>query len=334
MKPVDYKYAMMLSSRFEGFTVKSNNPLKINCRCTFCGDSTKSKHKKRGWLLESANGVRYHCFNCNISMWLNQVLEQLDPAMANDYLMESKLDWMKDNNIQPKEQVTKPVIDTSHFSTLKKISQLPYDHPAKLYVEKRKIPTKAHFRLYFTTKFNKFVNTFIPGKMKEGLDEPRLVIPFFDEKGKLFGFTGRSFKKDGLRYITIMLDTDKSKTFGLDKVDFTKPYMVTEGPLDSLFLDNAIASNDASLMKAVPAGYEDNAVLVFDNEKRNKEVMSQMQKAIDKGFKVCIWPSALKEKDLNDMCLSGLDVQQIINDNTYKGLHAQLAFRSWKKTTT
>ena len=49
------------------------------------------------------------------------------------------------------------------------------------------------------------------------------------------------------------------------------------------------------------------------------------------GQKVVIWPSTIKEKDINDMILSGLNVQSMIELNTYSGLQAKLKFTTWKK---
>ena len=41
--------------------------------------------------------------------------------------------------------------------------------------------------------------------------------------------------------------------------------------------------------------------------------------------------SSINEKDINDMVLSGLDVQSVIESNTYSGLEAKLKFTTWKK---
>lgn len=331
-KPIDYKFTMLVGSRLEGFTVKSSNPLKTQFRCPICGDSKTNKTKKRGWLNETPKGISFHCFNCGISLWLSQFLERVDPNLYTDYLMESKLEWMKDNNILPKEEPKpQPIVDTSSFKSLQKVSQLSPTHPAKVYVTSRKLPPEQHYRLYFAPKFNKFVNSIIPGKLNETYDEPRLVIPFFGMRGELMGFTGRSFKKDGLRYITIMV-RDSLKVFGLDKVNLNEKFYVTEGALDSLFLPNAIASADASLSRVVPPSKKHNAVLVFDNEPRNKEIVAQMSKSVENGFTICIWPESIQDKDLNEMFLSGVDIRSVIDNNSFNGLEAKMRLAFWQKT--
>ena len=74
-----------------------------------------------------------------------------------------------------------------------------------------------------------------------------------------------------------------------------------------------------------------NPVWVYDNEPRNSEILSRISRVIEMGQKVIIWPSTIKEKDINDMVLSGLNVQSVIESNTYSGLEAKLKFTTWKK---
>jgi hypothetical protein len=149
----------------------------------------------------------------------------------------------------------------------------------------------------------------------------------------VFGFQGRAFDKTSLRYITIMLDEDKPKIFGLDQVDFTKRYYVVEGPIDSLFLSNAVAMAGAD---GNATGMENlsNAVFVFDNESRNKEIVNRRERIVERGYKVCVWPSKLVEKDINDMIMSGMtaaSIELIINNNTVEGLQGKLAISMWRR---
>jgi hypothetical protein len=207
-------------------------------------------------------------------------------------------------------------------------------HPAKTYIENRQIPANQHYKLYYAPKFNEWVNSIIPGKLPEQeRDAPRLILPFIDDKGNLFGFQGRAFDKYSLRYITIMIDPTMPKIFGLDTIDFERKYYVVEGPIDSLFLDNAVAMAGADGSGAGLSHIE-NAIMVFDNEPRNKEICSRMEKCLDKGYKVCIWPTNVVDKDINDMILSNInnaDVQLIIDQNTYSGLQGKLKLTYWRK---
>lgn len=323
--------------RLERFTVKSTSPYKVNFRCPICGDSQVSKTKARGWIVEKDTKPLFHCFNCGTSLGLRNLLKNVDENLYNDYIVDTKLESGFKEKIEeqsPLDTITHRVPkfkkSNSPLLKLKKISQLRHDHPAKKYILTRGIPTSKHYKLYYAPKFNSWVNSILPNKLNIKYEEPRLVLPFIDKSGDLFGFTGRSFSKDGLRYITVMLDENKPKIFGLDSIDFNKRYYIVEGPIDSLFLNNAVATGDASGNTAALNNMQ-NAVFVFDNEPRNKDVVRQMEKCLDAGYKICIWPEKVVDKDINDMILSGLIPQTIIDENLYSGLNGKLQLSYWRK---
>jgi len=335
---VELKYANLLSGRLQRFKIKSTNPYKINFRCPICNDSQKSKIKARAWLIEdrTKGGFYFNCFNCHAPIGkLGNFLKQVDHMLYNEYVTEKYINKSKSETTtqQPTPVFKKPVFSTDILKNVKKVSQLKYDHPVKKYIEQRKIPTDQHWKLYYTPKFNAWVNSIIPNKFDPKIpDEPRLIIPFRDNEGNVYGVSARGFNPKGLRYITIMFDETKPKIFGLDTVDFTKRYYIVEGAIDSLFVENSIAMAGADGNTSNLSNIE-NAVFVFDNEKRNKEIHKQIEKLIRAGNSICIWPSNIEQKDINDMILNGIqNVKDIIDKNTYKGLEASLKFMSWRKT--
>jgi hypothetical protein len=206
------------------------------------------------------------------------------------------------------------------LKALKKVSQLNYDHFAKEYVSKRMIPNLHHSTLYLDK---------IGSKAK---DEPRLVIPFLDENGYVFGVQGRALLKgNSLRYITIMFQ-DKDKIFGLERLNKNKIFFITEGPLDSLFIPNSIAMAGADTNSKYAT--DENAVFIYDNEPRNKDIVKRMEACIDKQQRLVIWPEDIKEKDINDIVVSGVDTEKlasIINSRIFSGLQAKLELNKWKK---
>ncbi|MGA1433773.1 MAG: DNA primase, partial [Candidatus Nanopelagicaceae bacterium] len=159
-------------------------------------------------------------------------------------------------------------------------------------------------------------------------DEPRIIIPLFYQN-TLVGFQGRALGPSKIKYITVMLSEDAPKIYGLDEIQKDKTVYITEGPFDSTFICNAIAmcGADADISNW---GIND-PVWIYDNEPRNREIVSRISRTIGNGQKVVIWPSTISEKDINDMILSGLDVQSVIESNTYSGLEAKLKFTTWKK---
>ena len=343
MNYIDLKYTNLLSNRLERFSIKDTNPYRVNFRCPICGDSNKSKSKTRGWILEKNNSALMYCHNCGASMGLRKFLQHVDPMLYNDYIIDTRLD--KDILKKQVEELTSPLDKLTHkvptfkksgspLLAIRKISQLKDDHPAKTYIKKRLIPSNKHYKLYYAPKFNEWVNSIIPDKLPTiGKDAPRLILPFIDKKGILFGFQGRAFDKYSLRYITIMIDPEMPKIFGLDDADFERKYYVVEGPIDSLFLDNAVAMAGADGSGSGFSNVE-NAVMVFDNEPRNKEICARMEKCLEQGYKVCIWPTNVVDKDINDAILNNrtcADVQLIIDQNTYSGLQGKLKLSYWRK---
>ena len=106
---------------------------------------------------------------------------------------------------------------------------------------------------------------------------------------------------------------------------------MVEGPIDSLFLDNCIAVAGADFTK-LP---KENTTVIFDNERRNLEVLKQIEKTIYEGYEVVLWPDDLKEKDINDMILAGKtkdEIKTIIEKNTYQGNMAKIRLTAWRRT--
>ncbi|PHS22183.1 MAG: DNA primase [Robiginitomaculum sp.] len=278
-------------------------------------------------------------------MPLGKFIREISPALADEYIIDIALE-RKSFRKQIKLLKPETALDTlvrkkpkfmkkeGPLSRIKKISTLKETHPAKQYVVNRQIPTDKHFLLYYAPKFNSWVNSILPDKLNSNFDEPRLITPFIDSNGEMFGFAGRSFDpKAMLRYITIMIEDDMPKIFGLNTIDFAKPYFVVEGQIDSLFLSNALAMAGAEGNTTALQNVE-NATFVFDNENRNKEIIQRMEKVINRGNKIVIWPQKLLDNDINNMIVSGIsskEVETLLEDNTYSGLDAKLALSLWKR---
>jgi hypothetical protein len=333
---IDHKFVNLLSNRLDRF--KRSSPTLYNFRCPICGDSQKNKHKTRGYIFEKQNKLIFHCHNCNASMIFGKFLEWIDPQLYKEYKTEKYLEKQVQQPAKPDiTKIERPrYLKGSPLRSLKKISQLPHDHPAKLYVVHRRIPPEVQYKLFYCPRFKQWVNSFIPEKFStEDGDEPRLILPFLDKEGECFGFQGRSFKKDGIRYITIILDDSKPKIFGLDTIDFTKTFYIVEGPIDSLFLDNAVAMAGADLGIDKICGQDlalQNCVYVYDNEPRNVQIVKKMEQIVNRGYNIVIWPSSIEGvKDINDMVLEGYDPKGMVKEFQFKGLEARLKFVEWKK---
>lgn len=332
------KYIGIVSPRLRNFKRKSSGLW--NFSCPLCGDSESHKNKARGYIYQKENKMMFHCHNCNATMSVPNLIKNIDSNLYNEYQLE-KLQ----NNKTPEqldyesfvEKMKKPMFMTSGpLKGLKKVSQLHHDHPIKKFVVERKIPNEYHAKLFACPNFKSYVNNLIPGKFsKEGLirDETRLLIPYINTEKSLHAINFRAIGKSDVKYMKVLLNENIPNLYGLDKVDFNKPYYIFEGEIDSMFIHNSIATGGGDLVTAVRTLPKNNAVIVYDNEKRSKETVKKIDKAIMNGFSVCIWPENLEPKDVNEMILSGLSsefISYIIKQNTYKDLAAKLALTKWK----
>ena len=333
----DTKYALLLSNRFRNFKTKNSV---YNFSCPYCGDSSRNKFKARGYLIEKQGKLMFYCHNCSISKGFDGFLYDQDQNLYRQYKLEKLADSGQTSYVEEISKDT-PKVTTQAFPgyrragsplrKLKSVSQLAHDHPVKQYILDRSIPNEYHYKLFYCPKFYAWTNLLLPGKFeKVEKDEPRLIIPFVDHKQNFFGYQGRALSsKSNLRYITIMLDERKPKIYGLDTIDDSKTVYVVEGPIDSMFVGNcvAMAGSDTNLDF-------DDVVMVYDNEPRNAEIIKKIEKSIDMGRKVVVWPSKIHEKDINDMIMTGMsraDLKLIIDQNTHKGLSAKMALSVWRK---
>ena len=330
---IDRKFMTLVSPKLEKFAQK--NDYIWNFRCPFCGDSKKNKIKARGYVYRKKNDLFFMCHNCSTSTSFGKFLKSIDPLLYKEYQLERYKNDSHSNVKLPDFSAakTKPVFNKT--INLPTIDSLPDNHPAKIFVTKRRIPQEKNKNIFYAQDFAAFIDEILPDNNKKLYkNDERIVIPFYDEKNILQGVQGRAIGKSEIRYITITLNEEAKKVYGLNTVDFTKKIYVVEGPIDSFFLHNSIAMMDASLYRATVAVGKYDFVFVYDNEPRNKEIVKHMKKTIDLNHSICIWPKDMKEKDINDMILAGRsssEIQYIIDKNTHSDLRAKLELENWKK---
>jgi transcription elongation factor Elf1 len=319
---IDSKYIGLVSSRLQKFKkVKVNL---YNFRCPLCGDSKKNKNRARGYFYSTKNNTNFKCHNCGVSFSFNNFLKSFDSVLHREYIFEKFKEGHTGKGF---------VVDTPKFDFNKPIFRNKIDLPkasdvpeAKKYLEDRKVDPD---QFYFAKEFKKWVNTNKKVFDDISKDEKRIVIPMYDFDKNLIGYQGRSLEASPNKYITVMLIENAPKIYGLDKVNLSKTIYVVEGPFDSTFIDNSVAmcGSDIDLSEFNWKDY----VYVYDNEPRNLEIVNRISKVIGQGYKVVIWPSYIKDKDINNMVLSDLNVQEVLEASTYQGLEAKLKFTHWKK---
>ena len=325
MDLVDSKYISLISSRLQKFKrVKSDL---YNFRCPICGDSQKNRNKTRGYLYSIKNNTNFKCHNCGASLSFNNFLKEIDSTLHKQYTLEKFKEGFTGKNFvveEPKFDFVKPIFKKK--LNLPKASEVLI---AKEYLEKRKLNPE---KFYFADKFKEWTNSQKVVFDNITKDESRIIIPMYDTDSNLIGFQGRALNSSSNKYITVMLIDDKPKIYGLNKINKNKSIYIVEGPFDSEFVKNSVAmcGSDIDIGSFDWGDY----IWIFDNEPRNRENINRIEKIINRGEKVVIWPSSIIKKDINDLIMEGMsedDLMNIIKNNTYSGLEAKVKFNQWKK---
>jgi len=213
---LDRQYISNISLRLQGF--KKLRPDLWTARCPICGDSKKNKSKKRFYFhLDKRRRMRAKCHNCQYSAPFYIFLKEFDQNMFKEYTFEK----FKTKKAKPPRQHLKEIIPEKEkiepgydYADAIDFESLPKSHPARKYVEDRKIPL-----------------------------ELVLYAPFY----------GRSFDPNSkLKYITTKVDEKYPKIYGMDRVDKSRTIIVQEGPIDSMFIDNSIAMS--GMINELPSG--------------------------------------------------------------------------------
>jgi len=339
---IDHKYVNLVAFHLEGFVQKK--PSVWNARCCFCGDSEKSKRLKRFYIYpgkgELSQSLMCKCHNCGYSQTFYSFLEAVDPALHKEYVYERVKEKNAARNVlRSPTHVFKqassalPTLNDDILRNLPKISELHPDHSARRYCIERKLPEFVLDEFRWSNDFKATASLLNP-EASENLceNDPRIVIPFYDEDNDVSVFQGRTIEREVIpKYITIKMNDSVEKVYGINRVDKSKPVIVLEGPIDSVFVENSVATGDSDLTRYKGAGS-----YVFDHQPRNPQIVSKVKKAINEGYPVFMWPEFMSVgKDINDLVKDGVvepeELHDLIMQHTVSGMKAKLAFANWRK---
>lgn len=313
-------------------------------RCIKCGDSKKSKYKKRGWVIFRGDLATYMCFNCNCKpQSFKNFVKEYEPQLFDTYFKNRNVkNILTKNNGSGAELLTsftkeyKNVKDVSEDilpssfklmqRNVKGILKKELQREAIEMVKRRKIPKE--FYKDFLVCYG-YVNDDLTGFKN------RLIIPFYDKNKKMYCFQGRTLGDSMPKYLT--WNDDNIKIFNFYHVDPKKPVWIFEGPVDAMFIPNSIAtcgqiSPDSEQFKLIKKRFP-NRIWAFDNQQCDVTGRQRSISFAEHNEKIFIWPKKWSvEKDMNEIILNkkltSEKICSIMFDCVYKGKSAILNLKT------
>lgn len=339
----DEKYLHLLSSQLSRFSTKGHHT--FNFRCPICGDSETNKHKARGYCFAKGDVLIYKCHNCSVAIPFAALLRRVSRFMYDQYVMEAMQEQAQTSVTsepvaQKAPEPAQPASETIPETPVgcHAISEgEPSIEPVRAFLRSRQVPVTADNRLFGTLTANRWLTLRVgedkAGKVCDG--QPYLVQPLRLPDGTWYGAQLRMIARK--EYFTFRWSHDPLKVFGLEAWTPKKTTYITEGPIDSLFVPNAVSTCGSDLMSGFQLAIDQKLVpltaprvFIWDNEPRNKEITRHIRDAVRLHESVVIWPREYP-KDINDMVQAGIDVNTVIQRRTFQGIRAELEFAAWSK---
>jgi len=316
-------------------------------RCPVCGDSKKIRNKKRLYLMKEAGRkpCTIYCHNCGLSMsayhffseHFEEHIEKYKKSLSEKDLADIKafaeeeyehhtafINSVVIEEVNPethfkmlREEVTRAKSMVGKFFDLCTYSVL--ENPeAHAYLSNRMIPDK-YIREMLLLK-PEFHNQ---AKFRFAYFRDYVMVPFIDRTdGKPYYFHSRRYRNLESRFARYLScpyrPDDVEVDFFLNelRVDPAKLVIIAEGTIDSLHLQNSIATNGVKKITDEQIerfeyryGGSENIVYALDNENIDHDAHKKAKELLKKGKRVFLWslmakdnPSVANVKDFNRLC--------------------------------
>lgn len=306
-----------------------------NYECPICNEGTSSGKRRRGYYFVNEN--YFYCQNCQRS-WSN-----VDWVMTVENISFKEL--IKEANEH--DNTFNEIINKQTIIPVKKNQHsLPYDSinlsdPVQLQYYKDQKEVQDCLKYIKSRRLNSAINrpkTFYIS-LADKIHKNRLVIPFYDMSGKIVYYQSRAlYEKDAniAKYFS-KKDADKS-LYGIGNISASLEYIfIFEGPIDSMFCQNAVAACGLSLTTIQEEQLDKyrlfKKIWVLDNQLENNDVCLKYKELIDKGENVFFWPKEFKKyKDINEVCIATqkdyIPPKFFIN-NSFTGMAAKLRIKDF-----
>ena len=287
---------------------------KCNIRCNICGDSNKSKFKKRGWFLDYKGKYRFKCFNCGISVLATTWLKKYYPQYYSQYIQELLL--INGDSDKPKSVVTKKKPrsekkDLKYFISINSDNDL--SKSALEVCTSRNIPNNKYKNWYVAT---------------DGRYKNRLIIPIYDKKNQIAYWQGRALENQDPKYLNCFRSCDDAILAQLETVNLSQPIIIVEGYIDSLFIENSVATMSTNWSQDIQEKLDNlNCYYLIDYDKDNKQVQKRQIRLLKQNKDVFNWYKYLKDHNLE--AREKWDINDLYSHYNNKLLFTFNDFKKW-----
>jgi hypothetical protein len=328
---------------------KYNNT--YQAECPICREGSSSGKKRRCYFIPKKELI--FCHNCGWSSkplkWICKVSgdtinEIINEIKENDY--DYGIQEVKDK-VKPERYI--PDIPDDCIELFEINREELIDNGESILTKDQSQIVEKCLKFIESRNLNIAVNR--PKSLYVSFRDPthknRLIIPFYDTKGKIVFYQSRKVIDfdPKPRYIS---KTNGDKTiFGIDKVTNDSDYVfVFEGPFNSFFMKNGVAvggiqDSQQTFTQKQQDQWDTHLrfykrIFVLDSQWKDKTSLSKTEKLLDIGETVFIWPENIGKhfKDFNEIAIRGnLDhvSQDFVIGNSFSGLTGKIKLGQIKR---
>lgn len=293
----------------------------INFRCPVCGDSKNNKHKRRGYFILRENRKlggetwQFFCFNCGNSILAEIFLKNHFPLNYKQYIRDSIL---MNNSSEENETIEKECKEQQNKEKeLKKIEEL---NDIKYFIP----ILEGNGKLFEDAKnycISRLIDKEIWSKWYVGIDRKyknRLIITFLNDDNEIYYWQGRALYSNMYPKYLNRSDNRDQAIYNYYNINKSIPIIVLEGPIDSLFVDNSVATLGTKIPEAIEIELQKlNCFYIFDNDKDGRKKSLEY---LLKNKYVFNWNLFLKDnsvfkkiKDINELILFNVKFKEMMN---------------------
>jgi hypothetical protein len=333
---VPEEYIIQKFYQYSGLPVYNKFTNVYNGCCSICREGKSWGRKRRLFFLPKENVIC--CHNCG---WYSDPIKwicEISSCSFHDIIREIKHGAFGSHFIENYLSKDKTDVNTS-------VPELPVDSinlfdPVQLEYYRNNKHIQAALSIITSRKLDIAINKpkSIWFTLKDKTHKHRLVIPFYSNN-KIVHYQTRSiYDEQTPKYLS--KQSSEKTLFNIDNIKSdVNTIFITEGPIDSFFIENGIATagiqekSKALFTKKQKAQISKyilhERIWVLDSQWLDGASLSKSKILCDLGERVFIWPKniGVKYKDINDMCIDlGINrvPHQFLKENTTTSLQGKL----------